>query len=412
MKNIRTGIKKTLKNPVRSMSWGYIIALGAIALLTIESHFLTAYIAEKNKEGVKISYNIEGQRSLIQHIILQATKQFKSGEEFDLYLLNQSIKQLEDAHNLMTKDIRNNQNKNELYGFYFQPPHDINHQVGDFIEGSKEFTALSEDKRKLAEDTGKRDRQKELFDQLYQKDAKYLASALSAALGHYQKATIQKTERYSEWQFWNALAILVVLALEALLIFRPMINKIDDHQKRLMRYALEDELTGLKNRRAFIKQANMQLRAAKRHNAPVTVVLSDLDKFKSINDTYGHDVGDLVLQHFAKLVTKHLRAHDVIGRIGGEEFAFLLPGTTDQKSFAMIDRLRDIIEKTPCVYRDKKGQEQTLHITASFGLVHVDKDHDSIEGLLKTADEGLYEAKNKGRNLVVRMEHKLRMALT
>ena len=127
----------------------------------------------------------------------------------------------------------------------------------------------------------------------------------------------------------------------------------------------------------------------------------DLDHFKVVNDTYGHKVGDLVLQHFSTLMQKDLRAHDTIGRIGGEEFAIFLPQTTADEAQPMIERFRKRVAETPCPYIDGNGEARTISYSGSFGAAAVTDGVWTLDTLFIRADEQLYKAKEQGRNCVV-----------
>lgn len=151
-----------------------------------------------------------------------------------------------------------------------------------------------------------------------------------------------------------------------------------------------DHLTGIINRRAFEKILKREISLALRHKLPLSFVMIDIDYFKKINDTYGHEAGDHVLKTFAKKLKKLIRQEDILGRFGGEEFALLLPYTNIENAFQAVERIRQRIERVKI--KGIKG-----NITASFGITEI-LPTDDDKSLVKRADDALYEAKAKGRN--------------
>ncbi len=159
--------------------------------------------------------------------------------------------------------------------------------------------------------------------------------------------------------------------------------------------ALVDPLTGIANRRAFLLDAAA---LAKRHMGnprPSSVLLIDLDHFKSINDRFGHAVGDRVLETFAETARQVVRSNDLVGRLGGEEFAAVLNDTPPDKAKAMAERLRTAFEQAAL---DVDGRP--VGATVSIGMVHCDSVLFDVPGLLAQADQALYFAKERGRNRV------------
>lgn len=157
--------------------------------------------------------------------------------------------------------------------------------------------------------------------------------------------------------------------------------------------AYSDYLTDLANRRYFIEQAELELLRCNRYESELSLIMLDIDFFKKINDTYGHNVGDLVLQKIAEVSRIILRDIDTIGRIGGEEFAILLPETTLADAIIVAERLRVEISNTSVIL--EKGE---VTFTSSFGVVSANKSN--IDELLIRADKALYKAKASGRNKV------------
>lgn len=167
------------------------------------------------------------------------------------------------------------------------------------------------------------------------------------------------------------------------------------YEQKLKELALTDSLTGLSNRRHFWQKTEMMLSQASRYERPFSVMMFDLDHFKTINDTYGHDIGDLVLKKVAIVVGETMRRSDILGRIGGEEFAVAIPETETHMVEYTGERIRKALAD---VVMDGNGQE--VSFTVSIGIAHKTDKEICLDALLKKADEALYKAKRNGRNRV------------
>lgn len=156
--------------------------------------------------------------------------------------------------------------------------------------------------------------------------------------------------------------------------------------------ATHDTLTGLPNREAYIERAFEEMQRFKRYQRPLTMAVCDIDHFKKINDGYGHQAGDKVLKLIAKVISTRLRKVDFIARFGGEEFVILMPETTPEQAFKVLDKIRATVGKSPFRFK-----ESPVKITISFGISSF-LDEDSAETVFERADQALYKAKNDGRN--------------
>jgi diguanylate cyclase (GGDEF)-like protein/PAS domain S-box-containing protein len=168
--------------------------------------------------------------------------------------------------------------------------------------------------------------------------------------------------------------------------------------EELERRAYTDDLTGLANRRYFLEQAESELTRTLRYDRELSILMIDLDHFKLVNDTYGHKVGDLVLQRLSELCRATLRDVDIVGRIGGEEFAVLLPETGSEQAMEAAERLRAALAAAHVTLNGGLP----LRSTASFGVTTLREKDTNIDTLLNQADQALYRAKNEGRNRVCR----------
>ncbi|HEY7623248.1 MAG TPA: diguanylate cyclase [Solirubrobacteraceae bacterium] len=167
------------------------------------------------------------------------------------------------------------------------------------------------------------------------------------------------------------------------------------------RQAVTDELTGLFNRRRFQEAMATEVERSKRFGQPVGLVLLDLDDFKTVNDTYGHQQGDLVLREVARVLRETSREIDEPARYGGEELAVVLPGTDLEGAYNLAERVRAGIEGLSLPLLDGDG---SLRVTASFGVATLPGSADDMRGLVAAADEALYRAKRAGKNRTVRAE--------
>ncbi len=160
---------------------------------------------------------------------------------------------------------------------------------------------------------------------------------------------------------------------------------------KLEKLAVTDKLTGLYNRVQLDDVLDFGVNKAIRYNTNISIIFIDIDKFKSINDTYGHQVGDQILKHFSKILQSNIRKTDIAGRWGGEEFLIICHETNIECSLNLAENLRVVIENTTF--------KHIKNLTASFGIA-VLEEKDSVHSLIQRADRALYKAKHSGRNKV------------
>jgi len=172
-------------------------------------------------------------------------------------------------------------------------------------------------------------------------------------------------------------------------------KKLNLAKDRAEKLAHTDELTGTRNRRAFFKDGMQIVNLAKRYNHSTSIIMMDIDYFKKINDKYGHEIGDIVLQSFVNCIQNNIRVVDVFGRIGGEEFALILPETDKNKAHKISEKLRLNISNMSFNQIDEQ-----LAITSSFGVSQIKATEVELDKALSRADKALYHAKDNGRNCV------------
>jgi diguanylate cyclase (GGDEF)-like protein len=171
-------------------------------------------------------------------------------------------------------------------------------------------------------------------------------------------------------------------------------ERADSVAREMATLAAVDDLTGLANRREFLRALDQMAEAARRAEHPLTLAMIDIDHFKPINDQFGHAVGDAVLMAIGAACRTAVRARDVIGRLGGEEFAMLMPLTDQQTAYRIVDRLREAVADISIPIGDGRSVSVTISVgLAVFGDQQIDR-------LLVDADRALYLAKERGRNRI------------
>ena len=258
--------------------------------------------------------------------------------------------------------------------------------------------------------------------------------AISAALGivalraarllhRKAPAACRLSSRVTEYVFWGV-AVLTALRIVGTLLFPPpsslaagpfnssvfllysgfiivstlsvMWMEIESLQSELVRAARFDALTGLYNRGTFLEEFEREVSRCARGGPAFSLAVFDLDRFKRLNDQYGHPFGDRVLKAFAEVLRADIRKHDAVGRYGGEEFALLMPNTGKETAMRVAERVRRDLEARGITVDGKR-----VEVTVSGGIATYGVEGEDWDTLLSAADTALYEAKNSGRNRVI-----------
>jgi diguanylate cyclase (GGDEF)-like protein len=186
----------------------------------------------------------------------------------------------------------------------------------------------------------------------------------------------------------------ITQSVETRIIERTKI--LEDMQKHLLEQVHKDSMTGLFNRRYFNEMADILLFNSKKEKAELSIIILDIDNFKTINDTYGHSIGDDVIYNIAQLLKQSTRSSDVCVRFGGEEFVIVLPHTSLENGIKIAEKIRNIIETNVLILKTN----EKIQYTISMGISKIEQEDTSLEIALKKADLLLYKAKDAGKNQI------------
>jgi len=215
-------------------------------------------------------------------------------------------------------------------------------------------------------------------------DDKVVAYIVHYSFGDYVDIILNKVQKL----FWLLSALAFVLSIGFAFILTNERKK----QRSIHEFAVHDALTGIYNRHGVNEILKQQLNEAKRSKKAFSLIFFDIDFFKHVNDTYGHEMGDYVLENIAKIISKEIRSSDIFARWGGEEFILFLPNTQLGHAVRLAEKLRIVIEEHSFSSIDS--------VTCSFGVTAMNAD-DTKESFLKRVDTLLYKAKESGRNCVI-----------
>lgn len=221
-----------------------------------------------------------------------------------------------------------------------------------------------------------------------------LAGLPFIAIVGFEKKKVFMGWQHRAWQFSAGFVLLFAISLLAVREHLVVLRQ----EAKMRALATTDALTGMPNRRHVIEAGHREFARAQRQNSPLSVLMLDIDHFKSVNDTWGHATGDAVLQVLAGIVLSSIRGEDVGGRLGGEEFAVVLPDTDAAGAQVLAERLRLRLEGSEAA---KTEDATVLKFTVSIGVATLSPEDSAFEALLKAADKALYTAKGNGRNCVV-----------
>jgi diguanylate cyclase (GGDEF)-like protein len=380
------------KISARALSAYYVTALLIIGGLTIVSHLAIAVVLHQNL-GAAAVINMSGRQRMLSQRIAGLAAEYQLGDITARPALLAALDEFGDNQVILSRQVLNPSGEGDgagplraMYGPGFAA------EMAVFIADAKTVAALPPGAPGAAAP----------LKTLFAEARAPLLNQLNAIVTIHQRESERALAELKLMQFIILLAVMATLSAEAAMIFRPMIRRIEVFTGEIVRLATIDPLTGLPNRRGFFERAEIELDRARRYGRTLTVMMLDADHFKRINDEYGHAGGDAALRHLAETLSATLRASDLAGRLGGEEFAVLLPETDFAGARQLAQRVRMSIATAPLIIGGAR-----IELTVSVGVAAVPTDGPpdaAIELALRDADEAMYRAKAEGRNRVVMAE--------
>jgi diguanylate cyclase (GGDEF)-like protein len=372
----------------RLLTTSYAIALLSIAVLSIASHIMLEY-GLKSDEGSAAIINVAGRQRMLSQRIAGLAAQYRLGDESVRGDLVTAVNTFETAHDTLVEVARRSMDSNggaQLWELYFGRPDALDSQVRAFIGDARAITDLPPSDPALSP----------LLSRLFAEARSPLLKGLETVVSIQQRESERRLSGLVDLQWGILSAVLLALVVEAIVIFRPMIRRIIAYTSELLRLAGTDPLTGAANRRSFLEQCEAEVARSRRFNRPASILMLDVDRFKSVNDTYGHAAGDEVLKALGAAIAKAVRRMDVWGRLGGEEFAILLVETTLPEAALIAERMRQQFAAIVVPFG-----EHRIGFTVSVGVASLSTEAGGLEAALRLADTLMYQAKTTGRNRVV-----------
>lgn len=365
----------------------YIAALSIVAVLSLLAHAAMAITLRSNEDSAEIINESGRQRMLSQQIALFSLRHLNGDVQFRASL-NAAIDRFESSHDRLLA-LADAEQFSDTASIRLQDTYYGSSQVDDI---SIAYIAAA---RQVA-DWAPGETVPQASVQFISGNRETLLSGLDQVVSIHQQNAESRTDMLEHAQWAILSIVLITLFCEGFFIFRPMAFRLRTYVRQLLKLADRDHLTGLYNRRALNELADAQIDYARRHDGKVALLALDIDHFKSVNDTFGHATGDLVLTTIAHQLRGLAREHDIVGRIGGEEFIMMLPSASMHEAGKVAERVREAIAQEPV---DANGT--LLPVTVSIGIASVNLNAEpAFETAVKAADRMLYKAKQSGRNRV------------
>ena len=377
-------------NPLsaRRLTRYYVTALLIIASLTISSHLLLTYVLRHN-QGTAAIINVSGRQRMLSQRIASLAAQYRLGDttaRSALIAATNDFATTEAALSASSRSVaRANADTLEIRNIYAAGPEPLDAEVARFVLDARQIASLTPADPAMEAP----------LNRLFAEARSPLLSKLNNIVSIHQSETERVLAELEDLQLAILGIVLLTLTIEALMIFRPMIRRIVVYTAEITRLATTDPLTELPNRRGFLERCETERIRAESHNRPLCLMMLDADRFKQINDTYGHEAGDEILRSMVTTFQRVLRASDFAGRLGGEEFAILAPETDLPSATLLAERLRAEVANQTVMF-----QGQKISVTVSIGVAQVLTDASGIGRALHDADVLMYRAKQAGRNCV------------
>jgi diguanylate cyclase (GGDEF)-like protein len=379
----------------RTATLVYAGALALIATLSMVTHVMVDAIVQRQEATARV-VNISGrQRMLSQRIAMLSLESSNplsaqaGGKIHDE--LQEAILKMDASHQALSRGSKelgiSAEKTPEVNAIYAEKPHALNEQVAAYLEKARQLMALAPEER----------RKSPLLAELLTAAHGPILLGLDAAVKQYEAESENAIKRLRSILLSLVGMMLATLAAEAVFIFRPLFRKLETAHVKLLDAARTDPLTGCMNRRYLMDAASREVARAKRAGSQLCVMMIDIDHFKKINDTYGHANGDEALLTLVRTVLANIRSSDFLGRLGGEEFAVVLPDTAQEQASQVAGKLRECIEASIV----ETGDGHAFKMTASIGIAQMDMSEADFLAALERADKALYTAKNSGRNRVI-----------
>ncbi|MGE0668563.1 MAG: GGDEF domain-containing protein [Sphingomonadales bacterium] len=371
----------------RILTFRYVIALTILAMIALASHVSFTRVLRENGGSTYLNV-VSGQQQTLVQLVARYASQYAGGEGAARDALIANTDALAGDHAELIAQMQAGSLPDaviaSLRSVYLGPA-DLKARIEAYVATARRIAAA---------EPGTPGIEADLHSLLAEADGA-VQEGLRLIVNIYNTYTIEQLKRLERMQNSMVVMVFLTLALEAGIIFNPMVRRIVRYTTDLLKLASTDPLTGLLNRRSFLDIAFAEVRGARRDGTPSCLLSIDADHFKRINDTQGHQAGDQVLKAMAATLSARIRKDDVLGRIGGEEFALLAPGMSLEQTLQLAERLRGDIARlrTPT-------DVGFVSFTVSIGVTQVRDDEADLAPALGRADKALYAAKSAGRNRV------------